>query len=1292
MRRSFSKPVTFLLLLVTIVFLTYVGFEWYHHHQDPRKQDPELLIDKSLDEAGALFHNFHDNFSNSTLQLKESLTENLADGISRQTVYNELILHDFWGASLLRNDQLFSWSNFALTSRPNIGDLPDDSLYVDIFRENNVTYLLGKISFRLSEDDHFTLYTTRRVSQENVIPIAREQEFNLSRHSRLADKYPVSYNFYDPAPIPLNHYRKLQTANTDSVGIVYAELADLESYLNEREAVVNRMRTLFHIAFFFLGAVLFIIWSYSKRSWAGLFLQLSGLIIFWVYLVHSNIPVNWIPLFLPDLTASELASLQAISYYAVHAFFTFFAAFSVITTLTRKWSFADPEKYYQTFFYSIIAGALSVCLILFYLLATLNTAAVAELSLFDLELMPNISSWILFISTGFFISSVLALLIGFWWFLFTSEKDKTVVIGLIGALSFLLFYFAADQILGARSLFEFWKFLIAMGLFGVAIGSAAYVYIYPQSFLQMSGFRLLLIISLVSTSTGYLIFANAYENKMDQQLVSVIDDFAAEEDENAWQVTFDLLSAIEQRLIFLSETDIEQRSSAVQAQFQRAVQSSIRDDWRRYSYDIHLIDTEGEIISDYATNFDSPGRGFYTLLGVETSYDQEQIRRATNRPVVQGRPSSLTQDDYTTFYRGWIAIYDELNPNRIIGWIVAAVFVERPDFNKPIRAVLAASTQDDWKTSYYLAEFTNGIRSKSLVKGIYANQPIYNRLSDREREIVEQDSLAFISNLTAQGNFRELIVKKSEDSVIKASTPVPGFNNHLFSFFRFNVVILFAGLILFTMLSIFGLKSFSLFGQSRRFQNRLLDGLTLSTLLFLVVLILATQYAVNRQNESNLQREIITKLDNLANAMPLEEQNNAAGTAGLIPLSRITTPLDVDAIFYRNQLMIESTTPQIFQQNLLPKMLPYPIHDFLYNRQRNHVVRTIDIGGETLLIGYRLLLSEENEPAGVIAIPTFLQTPLYTEQLLETTSYLLMTYLLIFGVFIIGTVVISSRLTRPLQTVQEGLNRISGGNLETKLPVQSQDEIGSLSNAYNIMVEKLKQLQINLAEAEREAAWKEMAQQVAHEIKNPLTPMKLNLQHLKRQLDRNPENAEELRNHVERVTANIIEQIESLNKIASDFSKFARPIREEFTNVEINKLIQSVVEFYEPEAPGQIHSNLYSRPLYVKGSSDELRRTLINLVKNSIEAGGNDLNLTIRSTRNGKNAVIEVKDNGSGIEKGDRDKIFVPNFSTKSSGTGLGLAISKKIVEAHEGKITFETETGKGTTFRIELPLKGTTS
>ncbi len=333
-------------------------------------------------------------------------------------------------------------------------------------------------------------------------------------------------------------------------------------------------------------------------------------------------------------------------------------------------------------------------------------------------------------------------------------------------------------------------------------------------------------------------------------------------------------------------------------------------------------------------------------------------------------------------------------------------------------------------------------------------------------------------------------------------------------------------------------------------------------------------------------------------------------------------------------------------------------------------------------------MNEENEPVGAIAIPTFLQSPVYREQLLETTSYLFGVYLFIFGLFILGAVFLSNRLTKPLQLIQSGLNKISRGDLKTRVEVSSQDEIGSLANAYNEMVYRLDEARRELVKAEREAAWKEMAQQVAHEIKNPLTPMKLNLQHLQRQLEANPENVMELKPIIERTAGNIIEQIESLNKIASDFSKFAKPVNQPFEEINLTNLLSSIADLYQHDKLVSISLNIPSEVVKIEAVEDELRRVFINIVKNGIEATENSqakLQISLKQSKN--HVFIEIQDNGQGISDSDAKKIFVPNFSTKSSGTGLGLAITKNIIDAHNGEIKFTSVQNHGTTFFIKLPV-----
>src|SRR5699024_8241894 len=372
-----------------------------------------------------------------------------------------------------------------------------------------------------------------------------------------------------------------------------------------------------------------------------------------------------------------------------------------------------------------------------------------------------------------------------------------------------------------------------------------------------------------------------------------------------------------------------------------------------------------------------------------------------------------------------------------------------------------------------------------------------------------------------------------------------------------------------------------------------------------------------------------------------------------------------------NLKVSKTTTPQIYHQHLLPASLPYDTYQKLYLEQQRDAYSTVTLANQSLLIGYRSILDSNNQPLATIAIPTFLESPKYDQQLLETTSYLILAYLLVFGLFVLGSVFISQSLTRPLTYIRQGLNKISGGDLNTTIPVTSKDEIGNLAKAYNQMVFRLKKLQTELAKAEREAAWKEMAQQVAHEIKNPLTPMKLNVQHLERQLKTDRFEGEKLKKHIQKITANLIEQIQSLSNIASDFSKFSQPVDKDFRPVDLQKVLLSVQHLYQHDKKVDIQLKMPPEPLQIQGISDDLKRVFINIVKNAyeaIEAGGT---ITLLLYKQQPHACIEIEDDGAGIPEEARSRIFVPNFSTKSGGTGLGLAICKKIVESHGGSISF---------------------
>ncbi len=292
-------------------------------------------------------------------------------------------------------------------------------------------------------------------------------------------------------------------------------------------------------------------------------------------------------------------------------------------------------------------------------------------------------------------------------------------------------------------------------------------------------------------------------------------------------------------------------------------------------------------------------------------------------------------------------------------------------------------------------------------------------------------------------------------------------------------------------------------------------------------------------------------------------------------------------------------------------------------------------------------------------------------------------------IFLIAGIValfITNRITRSFSFISKKMKAVSLGQMNEAIDWKRDDEIGELVKEYNKMVGKLDESAVALAKSEREGAWREMARQVAHEIKNPLTPMKLSLQYLQKSINNNSDNVKEL---TANVAQTLVEQIDHLNHIAGEFSQFANignPHNEVF---DMNDVIRTVTQLHSIHSRVQLHWKPLPEPIYINADRTQINRLFTNLIQNAIQAVPEERNVEIHmeEERTDGRVLIKVKDNGNGIPEEMRSKIFTPNFTTKTSGTGLGLAMSKGIVEQAHGRIWFETRTGEGTTFFVELPL-----
>lgn len=337
---------------------------------------------------------------------------------------------------------------------------------------------------------------------------------------------------------------------------------------------------------------------------------------------------------------------------------------------------------------------------------------------------------------------------------------------------------------------------------------------------------------------------------------------------------------------------------------------------------------------------------------------------------------------------------------------------------------------------------------------------------------------------------------------------------------------------------------------------------------------------------------------------------------------------------------------------------------------------------------YIPLLDNQNHKVGFIGVQ-HQYTNLSTRSIVAFLGTMLNVYIFLFLIAGVIAITIANSITQPIAILAEKLKKFTLGRSNEYLEWNSNDEIGTLITEYNNLNEALTRSAETLAKTERDMAWREMAKQVAHEIKNPLTPMKLSIQYLEKTAREDPERAKDM---IPRVSNTLIEQIDNLSQIAAEFSNFASMPQATNEKVALNDLVVAIHDLFRKRDDMDISLHTPIDDLVVFADKNHLVRILNNLVKNATQAipdnrrGKIDISLYKENNR----AVVRVSDNGAGIPESMRDKVFAPNFTTKSSGTGLGLAISANMIESFNGKIYFESQENVGTQFFISIPLMKT--
>ncbi|MGM0649225.1 MAG: ATP-binding protein [Bacteroidota bacterium] len=485
-------------------------------------------------------------------------------------------------------------------------------------------------------------------------------------------------------------------------------------------------------------------------------------------------------------------------------------------------------------------------------------------------------------------------------------------------------------------------------------------------------------------------------------------------------------------------------------------------------------------------------------------------------------------------------------------------------------------------------------------------------------------------------------------------------------------------------------RGFGFFGGSlkNRFQTYLLMILSLTIIVIGTVSITfyIRKYRDKQKDaiEEKMQSVLVELNHKLAEEQSLDDDMKGYLNYLLVKFSNVFYT-DIN-LFDPDGKFLASSRMEIYDKGLVGKRMDPDAFERIQQNNAGYFVQNETIGKMKYLSAYLPFKNIHGDILAYINLPYFARQSDFSEEISSLTVALLNVYLIMFIFTILITIVTSNQLTRPLRMIQERLRLMDITKHNLKIRYSGDDEIGSLVQEYNRKVDELAESADKLARSEREFAWREMAKQIAHEIKNPLTPMKLSVQHLEKAYKENDPDFDYM---FDRVTKTIIEQIDSLSEIATEFSNFARIRLKEKERVDLVERIYQVEQLFAGLSSTRIViNNEVDGHAWILADKEQVIRMLNNLIKNALQAipSGEQGIIRISLTEKEKHYLLRIADNGAGIPDDLQDKIFSPSFTTKTSGMGLGLSIVKGIVDNMNGNIYYKTEKGKGSEFFIDIP------
>ena len=557
--------------------------------------------------------------------------------------------------------------------------------------------------------------------------------------------------------------------------------------------------------------------------------------------------------------------------------------------------------------------------------------------------------------------------------------------------------------------------------------------------------------------------------------------------------------------------------------------------------------------------------------------------------------------------------------------------------------------------------------------------------------VCNPDSYRYGVSVVREGDYLHFVTRGDNDNIIIITREKRNVYHYLVSF---SYLMLFYSFMVFMFVNVrkVGKRSLRIKLPKNSFRRKITYLITSSLVVSLICMGFGSVlFCLNYYRESNrahmeqrLQAVQQTLNDLCKYAESYQQINSSAVFQSLERLSK-NTQATIN-LFDPHGRLIRSTQPELFDRYLLAsRMNPDAYYQLVYENMMQ-VINKEKLGELTYSSLYAPICNVDGKLVAIANIPYFIQGASYIGgDVSSILATIINIYILLLLAAIFGGTALANQLSEPLAEIGRKMKLIDVSKKTEHLNYRNKDELGELVGAYNKMVDALEESTQRLAQTEREQAWSEMARQIAHEIKNPLTPMRLSIQHLIRLKQRGVEGWED---KFEDVANSILEQIDILSETASEFSSFAKFYYEENSVVDLAELINDQKVFFDTRDNIKIIYTYCHRDCMVQVRKGQIVRVLVNLVSNAIQAledkGGY---IRISLVEESGWYAVSIEDNGPGVKPEDENKLFKPNFTTKSSGTGLGLAICRNIIEQSGGKISYRRSDLGGACFSFRLPV-----